>query len=313
MLDFENYSDSQRINFISVIEDRNYFLWQQEVQLFHFNENFKHLNFEVIILHENEEPSKWATHLSTLGNVSYYPLSKDESKQFESYKAGFKPYGLYKRLDDNTKPLLENVLALDADVILNRDLSYTTLFESDHWMFSDCESYLGYEYMSTHLTEEQITALTDIVGIKITTLKEAGLAGGAQYLYKKPKPTFFKKAALDSLKLYEQLKIYEEEGSEIQVHTAEMWSQLWNTYQHSNLNVTESLGFAWATDKLEEMEVKPFTHFAGTPPEGSFRKVGCENPFTEDLSHVTITDNCAYHWKTLIEKYKPKSFSVLHK
>ena len=107
----------------------------------------------------------------------------------------------------------------------------------------------------------------------------------------------------------EKLKQYQDEGSDVQIHTAEMWSQLWNSYLCAEVAVSEKLDFVWATDGIKEMSNKPITHFAGAPGEGSFRKVDYINPFIEDLSNVTIKENCAYHWKTLIEKYKYKSFS----
>ena len=308
-LNFSSFNKAKSITIVSVIEDRDYFLWQQEVQCYHMAENYSHLNYEVIILREKDEPSDWSKHISKTSNTSLYRLTEDEINSFKPYKCSYKPYGLYLRNSDSSKNVLENIFAIDSDVILNRDLDYAFLLEDDKWLYSNCESYLGYKYLSSKLSEAQILEMVNIVGADINMIKKKSSAGGAQYLYKKPTVEFFKKTSHDSIKLYEKLKQYQAEGSDVQIHTAEMWSQPWNSYLCAEVAVSEKLDFAWATDNIKEMANKPITHFAGSPTEGSFRKTEHVNPFAADLSNITIKENCAYHWKTLIEKYKHKCFS----
>jgi hypothetical protein len=313
MLTLEQYKSCKTITIVSVIEDRDYFLWQQEVQSHYIKENFPYLNLEVIVIYEDSKPSEWAKHLSTIANTSYYKLTESSSKTFKGYKPAYKPYGLYLRTSDTSKPKLENILAIDSDVIFNKDLDYQKLTEDSNWYFSNCESYLGYNYLKKHLTDGQISELANIVGVNVNLIKETVKAGGAQYLYKNAKPEYFKKSAYDSIKVYEKLKEFQSLGSKIQIHCSEMWTQLWNAMINEKIEVTEDMSFTWAPDKLSEANKFYFTHFAGSPGEGSFEKVKHSNPFkTLNLSEIAVTDNCAYKWATLIERYKPVSFTVLN-
>jgi len=309
ILNFNSYNASKKLSVLSVIEDREYFLWQQEVQCFHMEENFKHLKLEVVILHETEEPSLWAKKLGERFNVSTYKIVNEST---EKYKAQFKPLGTYLRINDSLKPKLENVLAIDSDVILNKNIDYHTLLESNSWKMSDCSSYLNYDYLKKNLTDEQITQLGNIVGITLDEIKSMSEVGGAQYIYSNvtENKDIFKKMSDDSVKIYSLLDKFEKKGSKIQKWTAEMWSQAWNIYKsHDYIVEKDSMSFAWATTPLSEKNKHAFTHFAGSPQEeGTFKKTKhTNNIFKEDLKYVTYKENCAYHWYTLIERYKDKS------
>lgn len=310
ILDFKQYKKSKDLTVLSVVEDRDYLLWQQEVQSYYMNEKYPHINFEVVVLYEGEAPSKWANYLSTISNTSYYKIDNDF---YKSYKASYKPLGIHYRINDLSKPLIENILAIDSDVIINKNLDYNSLFENSDWILSNCENYLGYKYLSKNLTEDRLQELADIVGISIDKVKSIEKAGGAQYLYKNTSKhmNLFEKMAIDSVNLYNHLKVIaEEDNSKIQIWTAEMWSQLWNIELVTNARVLECMDFCMAPDPIHEMNTKTFTHFAGSPPEDSFRKTIYKNAFTADLSNVTNQSNCAWYWKTLVEKYKSKSFGA---
>ena len=313
ILKYNDFNKASGLTVLSVVEDRDYFLWQQEVQSYHMKENFKHINFEVIVIHEGENPSDWAKHIGTISNTSYYRVSNES---YKSYKASYKPLGLHYRINDGSKSTLENILAIDSDVILNRDLKYSELVEGNAWMMSNCDGYLGYNYLKKNLSESRISELADIVRITLEDIKSIKVAGGAQYLYKgvSNHKSIFEKMANDSVELYKKLKdIAEKDNSKIQIWTAEMWSQLWNGAAIAEINVPESMNFCMAPDPLDKMKKTAFTHFAGSPGEGSFQKTKTQNAFLEDFSNVTNNTNCAWHWKTLVEKYKNKSFSIKNK
>lgn len=309
ILDFNQYTKSKKLTALSVIEDRDYFLWQQEVQCFHMQENFKELNFEVVILHETKEPSEWAKKLAKNHKVSTYKIVNEST---EKYKGQYKQLGAYLRINDSLKPKLENVLAIDSDVILNKHMDYHTLLESNTWKMSDCSSYLNYDYLKKNLTDKQISQMGDVVGITLDEIKSMNVVGGAQYIY--PNVTenkdIIKKMSNDAVKMYSLLNEFVENGSKIQKWTADMWSQAWNIHKLGNYTVEkESMSFAWATTPIKERNNYTFTHFAGAPSEeGSFKKTKhTHNIFKDDLSYVMFRDNCSYHWYELIEKYKKKS------
>jgi hypothetical protein len=309
ILSFNNYNALQKLTVLSVIEDRDYFLWQQEVQCFHMKENFKNLKLEVVILHETEKPSLWAKKLSEKFNVSTYKITNDSP---EGYKAQFKPLGTYLRISDTLKPTLENVLSIDSDVILNKHIDYHKLLESNSWKMSDCSSYLNYDYLKKKLNDDQITQLGNIVGISLDEIKSMNNVGGAQYMYTNvvENKDIFKKMADDSVKMYSLLEEFANSGSKIQKWTAEMWSQAWNIHKsHKYVIEKDLMSFAWATTPISEKDNFTFTHFAGSPQQnGTFKKTKhTNNIFKEDLNYVTYKENCAYYLLTLIERYKNKS------
>jgi hypothetical protein len=309
LLNINEFSKSKELTVVSVIEDRDYFLWQQEVQSLFLKESFPHLKTEVIVLYENDQPSRWARHIGSLTDTSYYRVNE---ARYKEYKPSYKPLGIHYRINDNSKNKLKNILAIDSDVIINKELDYFNILEGKDWVMSDCENYLGYTYLRKCISEDRIEELGNIVGITKNQIQSIEIAGGAQYLYKNVDEyqNLFEKIAKDSVSLFKRLnEISKEDNSKIQVWTAEMWSQLWNAKINPGISVRESMDFCWAPDSIEEMNIKTFTHFAGKPPEGSFQKTKHQNPFLDDLSDVTNSSNCAWYWKELIEKYKDRCYS----
>ena len=291
------------IKFVSVIEDTSYLLWQQEIQCCHFNENFPSLNLEVVVLYENSEPSLWAQHLSKNNNVHFYKIDTFIKQLAQKYKGFYHSYGYYLYVSENG---CQPFCGIDSDVILNKTLNFKKIRESNSCHFSDCSSYLSYEYLSQYLSEEQIEDLCFIVGIKPEVVKKMKKVGGAQMVFKNFNADIFEKIAYDGQRIQNYLVPLVKSGNKIQKHVAEMWSFAWNFALISDICVDEELSFCWATDDVSRMNETTFTHFAGFGEEGSFSKVIYteKNPIFEDLSYVTVKDNCAYYWVQLMERYK---------
>lgn len=304
MLSYESFLNESQTKFVTVVEDRPYYLWQQEIQCHHFNENYPSIDLEVVILHEANEPSDWARHIAKTNSVHFYKVDEHIKEEASTYKAFYKSYGYYLYTKESS---CRNFCGIDSDVILNKRPNLSKLNESNDWHFSDCSGYLSYNYLKEHLNDEQINDIGNITGINLSVIKETDKVGGAQMFFKDFEPEMFEKIAYDGKKIHDYLLPIVESGNKIQKYTAEMWSFAWNSLQHRNVIVDENMSFCWATEHISKMNETTFTHFAGlSKDEGSFNKVmyGEKNPIHEDKTYVTKKDNCSYHWVTLMERYK---------
>jgi len=311
MLSYQAFLSESQTKFLSVIEDRPYYLWQQEIQCHHFNENYPSIDLEVVVLHKDSMPSDWAKHLTRTNNVHFYKIDESIKEIASTYSAFYKAYGYYLYTKEHK---CSNFCGIDSDVILNRRPNLNKINESNSWHFSDCSNYLSYDYLSKHLTEKEINDLCKIVGISLQSVKEMNRVGGAQMFFKNFNPDIFEKIAYDGKKIHDYLKVLTEKGNKIQKFTAEMWSFAWNSALANNVCVDEDLSFCWATDLKTEMKNTTFTHFAGAPSDGSFQKVkwGNKSPIHEDLSYVTTKENCAYYWVQLMERYKHLCYKMIN-
>lgn len=303
MLSYQNFVSEAQTKFVTVVEDKPYYLWQQEIQCHHFNENHPSVDLEVVVLYETAEPSDWAKHLSKTNSVHYYKINESIKEVASTYKPFYKSYGYYLYTNESG---CQNFCGIDSDVIFNKRPNLSKINESDSWHFSDCTSYLSYDYLKKHLTTNQVNELCQIVGINLLEVKELKKVGGAQMFFKDFNPKMFEKIAYDGKKIHDYLEPLVKEGNKIQKFTSEMWAFAWNSALNANCVIDEELSFCWAVSPLSEMNKTTFTHFAGKPPEGSFQKVKWtnKNPIYEDKSFITVKDNCAYYWVQLMEKYK---------
>lgn len=270
---------------VSVIEDKTYLLWQQEIQL----RNLKELGQKgiVVILHKGN-PSEYAKSLSSLGEIYFYY----NDSPVQSYLPSNKAWGLYKLLTDH--PYYgKNLLLVDSDVLVRR----MPRLPSSMSFGANCDNYLGYSYMRQHLTDEQITdVLCGIIPLeRVKKLKGVG----AQYFFHDIDARLCLQVAVDSLRIYERMKIHEASGSKIQVWTAEMWSWLWNVAATKGIECHEELDFTWATSPATEYETKNFLHLAGVTNKsmGMFYKglYTISSPWeSRDHSYINKLDTCAW-------------------
>lgn len=274
------------MRFISVIEDKKYLLWQQEIQFRHMKER----GFECIsvILYE-DSISDYALELSKIGKVFFFKNDSPVKRYVPSNKA----WGLYK------------LLQLDPD--FGKDF---TLIDSDVLCFSfprvtpgmnsaaDCDSYLGYNYLRQHLTDEQITYVSE----GITTLEKIKdmKGSGAQYYFHNITSQDCYEVAINSDKIYKKVKEMEiNHGSKIQVWTAEMWAWLWTIGSKDTIHITPELDFSWATSRLEEQPRKKFLHLAGVTGKdmGIFYKglYTSSTPWEDrNIEYIKNRDNCGW-------------------
>ena len=95
MRSYSDFLSEAQTKFVTVVEDRPYYLWQQEIQCHHFNENYPSIDLEVVVLHEDDKPSKWAQHLTKTNNVHFFKIDESAKEAAKDYKPFYKSYGYY--------------------------------------------------------------------------------------------------------------------------------------------------------------------------------------------------------------------------
>ena len=275
------------------------FVWELEVSILRMlklgvsKEN-------ITILLDDKNPH----HAMRLENLGCEVCCFTDDRPDKLYIASFKPYFWYKYLAADKSREKEDYFYLDSDVLL-LDLPKVQPQEGT-WYTSDCNSYLGHTYIDSK-GEGLLEGMADIVGIDPELVRSIDVAGGAQWVISKPTASFWHKVYDDSCKLYRYLDSIENEyikkNSEdyvpIQKWTAEMWSQLWNTYLAGiDVQVHDDLRFVFGTDSLEAALKVKIIHNAGVTEKmkdtlfykADYRQV---EPYGMDFSYVD-KDSASY-------------------
>lgn len=293
------------MKYVSVIEDKTYLLWQQEIQAI----NLKLLGLElVIVVLCNGRPSPAALSLSNISETHFF---ENHNPYKYSYLPSNKPWGLFRLLKDYPQ-YGEKLFLLDSDVIFKEVIDFTYMDQDDAWYMSDCASYLNYDYLKCY-PEPQLTSLIETV----TTVAKVrdGFGGGAQYYFKNIDAGFCLKVCSDSDMIYK--KINKEKGdSKIQVWTAEMWAWIWNAFNIVTVKTSSELDFCWATDPEIRWHQTKLLHLAGviSKEDGIFYKGNYvdKTPWDDkDYSYITKKDNCGWIYLKKIAEYKGFSLENL--
>lgn len=209
----------------------------------------------------------------------------DRRKDF-SYIPSIKPYLWAKYLQEDRTREKGVYFYLDSDVIFREVPSIVQ--NGDIWYGSNCESYLGLEYIDSH-GPNLVESMCNVMGIDPTIIRSNNPVCGAQWVIENPTFEYWLKVYEDSIKLYRYLSRLED--CDIQIWTAEMWAQLWNVYHFGKTTEVHSeLDFCWATDDVEEYYKTKIYHNAGvleTDKDLFFKgQYVNKSPFNDDLSFV---------------------------
>ena len=242
---------------------------------------------DIVLLFTKKDPSV-PSYLKNKYGVEIHCY--DDKRRDRNYIPSVKPYLWAKFLQEDRTRENETYLYIDSDVLVNSipNVKSTT----DTWYASDCESYLGIEYIESKGLDI-LKRMSMIVGIDYEFLKEENPYGGAQWIITHPTYEYWLKVYNDSIRLYRYLNSVP--NTDIQKWTAEMWAQLWNTYLFNKTVVADhsEMKFTWATDPITYYDKTNFYHNAGVvnDKQGLFfkGKYITNTPFEDDLDFVDPT------------------------
>ena len=285
------------MKYISVIEDKMYLLWQQEVQI----ENFRELGLldqlHVVVIYSGNSPSVKASTLKG-PNLHFYP----KPVQALQYSPANKPYGVYKFIEEFGTQ--EGLFLLDCDVLLAHTPSWGS---NSGWVMSNCESYLGHSYLLSHLKDEAMAELCNLMEVSYEDYKDLYAGGGAQYLFDYITAEEARYVFEKCLPLYNHLK---ETGTKIQVWTAEMWCWLFAAVKFKKaITMPKSMDFCWATDKDTDWGGKKnILHLAGitSKESGHFYKGDYtrSEPWVKlNFDYITQRTSCSWSYFSKMKEY----------
>lgn len=275
------------------------FKWELEVLLANIRQ---FTDLEVVLLF-SENNFTVPAYFDEFERCSVFVYKDDRHNK--DYIPSIKPYLFYKYLSENKDREQETYFYLDSDIIFREWIDFATLpINKNTVVGSDCDSYLGYNYVSKCQNGETIfEEMSKICEAPISQMKKTkGI--GAHVIVSNPKASFWEKVYLDSISIH---KYFETIDSNIQKWTAEMWAQLWGWVREGfNIIPSQELNFCLPTDPIEKFEDVKILHNAGILPEQSFEyfykgKYLEYSPYNSDFSNIR-KDKATYKYVEAILK-----------
>ena len=270
----------RKLRLLSIQPATPYYAWQMEVFLTRtiaqgYNPNF----IDVVCATEGGGiDQSWLILQQAFPGVRFF-FYRDERVD-RRYACSVQAHILKKHWQQFPELKNDAVFFHDADFIFTRYFDFTPYLQDDKWYFSNCDSYLGADYLEskgehpTKLFKERPEMLLDgmatVVGICSCTIRaNRGKSGGAQKLLKNVTAGYWDEVDRDITNLYAWLldnkdEYGEGETNDIQIWTTNMWCELWNAWKRGvKVEIPAEFDFAWATCHASRWSEKVFFHNAG--------------------------------------------------
>lgn len=288
------------MKYLSVIEDKVYLLWQQEVQIKNLEELGELSKLAVVILYTGDKPSAYAASVGEQCEAYFFKTPEIHKE----YTPMNKPYGVMKYLQTTGEE--HNIMLIDSDVIFASPQRTEEFTDPSGWYMSDCEGYLGMDYLLKHLSRPQIEQMFSAAGLSLDLNQDEYAGAGAQYFFKNINAEDAEEVYNLCLPLYNLLKSFD---TKLQVWTAEMWAWLFTGIKKGyRLYKSSALDFCWATDPAIMWSRKNILHLAGvTSTEmGHFYKgfYTRQQPWVKmDFSYITNRNSCSWLYFMKMKEY----------
>jgi len=234
----------------------------------------------------------------------------EDTRSYKDYVPSIKQHLLYKHYKKYSYLENETILLLDADVAFIKPIDFSSLLNDDIWYLSDTNSYLNYDYINSKGLDV-LCRMVEIADIDEEILKQNNNnSGGAQYLFKKVKASYWNDVVELSHKLYESIsKLNNEKVKEdpthhpLQIWTAEMWALLWIAWKNNKkTRISSLMDFCWATDHISRWDDVSIFHNAGVTSEMKdlFFKGAYINNLPDNNLQVN-KERCSFNYYNLVK------------
>lgn len=303
--------------YISAQPDKLYFLWQLEIQLYHFSKlGIKPEHIQVLIGYKPEKGlhkafQKLIEEKKEIAQFFTYPDMRKSPK----YESSIRPHILKKHFKAYPSLEKETLFYHDSDILFRERINEELLAKGTTWYVSDTRSYLSASYLHA-FGKEVLKRMCKIVGIApVSVESQEENTGGAQYILKNVSYKFWEKIEEDAEALFslvnemnEEIKQANPEKKTIQAWCADMWAVLWNAWKEGHeVKIAKELDFCWPKDDLHRWEETKILHNAGVyPPKAE--ELFCKGFYTHHSPYFndfnTLDKNkCSIKIVELIEEY----------
>lgn len=286
------------MKYISAQPETLYYKWQVDTMINSFLQNGVDQS-DIIILTNKKQKDQFDMLREKYPYVSFHRYATTDN----NYGPEIKPALMLEYFTEHTED--EQYFYSDCDVVLTKPLPE---FEQGKVYMSNTVSYIGYNYIISK-GKEVLDIMCSKTGMDEETLfKNNDNSGGCQFVFNTLPADVWKKAYIDSIKLFDALTRYNrtievKNGYPIQAWTAEMWATLWSMWYYGYFGtVDKRLDFAWSTDPIDRIEKKAILHNAGvTNQKDLFKKHSYINRLPVCNLTIDETKCSSYYYKKVKE------------
>lgn len=313
--------------YLTAQPDKNYFIWQLEIQLRNLNNlGIPKNRIQVLVAYNkdlglNPAIQNFIDENSHLGTFFTYKDKREKPK----YKSSVRPNILSQHFKKYPELSKSTIMYHDSDILFSRIPIIENVENDDVCYVSDTRSYLDINYIRSTSNEDLLDEMLDVVGLsKEKLIQENEHSGGAQYILKGVTSAFWEKVELDSENLfivmndfnrklwereYTAKKVYRSKIRGIQAWCADMWAVLWNLWlENKQVQIHPEMEFSWPYNPIEDWERLSIQHYSGNVKNKStyFKKNEYLNffPWYDEALNSIPESNCSFKIVELIKKRK---------
>jgi len=287
-----------------------YFGWQIDVMLYSFRTVGVKLEDVHIVCAIHGEISPYFDKLMKKYPGVVFSFYED-TRDYKGYIPSIKQHLMHKHYLAFPEFENETIFLIDSDVCLTKPINFDGLLDDKIWYVSDTVSYLGYDYIKSK-GDDILKSMLDIAGISKGVVKSMqNASGGAQYLLKNVKASYWKDVVDMSHNLYRDVSVISDKKKQenedyfpIQIWTCEMWAMLWVAWKNGNMTaVPDNLDFCWATDSISKWSEKSIFHNAGVTSE--LKDLFFKGAYIDEMPDMDLNiskEKCSYMYYKVLQQ-----------
>lgn len=234
--------------------------------------------------------------------VNVFSFGDYRTNEQKNYIPSVRPYLWFNFLEKYPEYQNETFVYLDSDVVVTSLEAFNVDVTENKWFGSDTPGYLDYTYLSSvknsdMVINEMIKAHGDVSLDFIKSLDRK--TPGAQWVIKNPSKEYWEDVFTKSVDIYKATTSLD---TDLQVWTAEMWSQVWTMekYQIEPI-VSDKMKFSFATDELNDNFI---IHNAGVASKDNKEGLFFKGDFLQQPKESDLITNEKYAQSIYIKKIK---------
>lgn len=235
----------------------------------------------------------------------------EDTRDYRGYIPSIKQHILHKHYQAFPEFENETIFLTDSDICLTKPIDFNGLLDDNIWYLSDTISYIGYDYLQSK-GDDIINPMLEIAGISKDLVKSMqGASGGAQYLFKNVKTSYWEEVVNLSHELYIKMQVISNEKQQrdpdyfpLQIWTCEMWALLWVAWKKGQMTaVSDKLKFSWATDPRDFWYKNSIFHNAGVTAD--MKEMFFKGEYIDKLPDMNLNvsnEKCSYMYYKLLQQ-----------